>query len=190
MGRMAVMKRHVGMTSSYQCQTCPCAASYTGLEVRPSSASVAAGSTTQYTARAWYGGCVAGYYSEPASATWWSGNTGIATVNGSGLVTGVAGGSATIYASKTDFVYAWYYGTLCGIGGYPTYYGSASCKVLPYVTSISPTSLKVGSSNVQIRIDGEGFSNSATITFHLASPRPARATSCHRLTSLSASTFQ
>jgi Big-like domain-containing protein/calcineurin-like phosphoesterase family protein len=62
------------------------------ISVSPSSATVAAGATSQLTATA----------SPPGSATtftWVSSNTGVATISSSGLVTGVSAGSATISAS-------------------------------------------------------------------------------------------
>lgn len=62
------------------------------ISVSPSSATVSAGATVQLTATA----------SPPGSATtftWASSNTAAATVSSSGLVTGVAAGSATISAS-------------------------------------------------------------------------------------------
>jgi len=68
----------------------------TGVSVSPSSVSITAGNTQQLTATV-----------TPANATnqsvsWSSGNTGVATVNGSGLVTGVAAGTATITVTTQD----------------------------------------------------------------------------------------
>ncbi|PYP55613.1 MAG: hypothetical protein DMD44_14600 [Gemmatimonadetes bacterium] len=65
--------------------------------VSPASASVAAGQTVQLTATAKdaNGNTLSGRV-----VTWSSGNTAAATVNGSGLVTGVAAGSATITATS------------------------------------------------------------------------------------------
>src|SRR2546430_5747497 len=65
--------------------------------VSPPSASVAAGQTVQLTATAKdaNGNTLSGRV-----VTWSSGNTSAATVNGSGLVTGVAAGSATITATS------------------------------------------------------------------------------------------
>jgi hypothetical protein len=63
--------------------------------VAPASASIPVGSTQQFTAT------VLDLHGNPlaCAATWSSSNTGVATVNGSGLATGVAPGSATITAT-------------------------------------------------------------------------------------------
>jgi trimeric autotransporter adhesin len=66
------------------------------IAVSPSSASISGGSTQQFTASATYtDGSVANVTN---TATWSSSNTGIATVNASGLATGVSAGTATITA--------------------------------------------------------------------------------------------
>jgi uncharacterized protein YjdB len=68
----------------------------TGVTVSPATASIHAGATTQLTATV-----------APANATnpavnWTSGNTDVATVNASGLVTAVAAGTAVITATTAD----------------------------------------------------------------------------------------
>lgn len=68
----------------------------TGITISPSSASIITGNTTTLTATV-----------SPSNATnkalsWTSSNTGVATVSSSGVVTGVAAGSATITAHSTD----------------------------------------------------------------------------------------
>ncbi len=77
--------------------TVTAAPTLTGITVTPANASFAAGSTEQFTATANYGnGTTANVTS---SATWTSSNTSIATIDASGLATGVAAGSTTITAS-------------------------------------------------------------------------------------------
>ena len=73
---------------------------FTSVAVTPATPSIDVGATAQLTASALdqNGAAMAGL---PA-ATWTSGNTGVATVNGSGVVTGVAAGSATITASMVS----------------------------------------------------------------------------------------
>lgn len=73
---------------------------FTSVAVTPATPSVNVGATAQLTASALDqdGSVMAGF---PA-ATWTSSNTGVATVNGSGVVTGVAAGSATITASMVS----------------------------------------------------------------------------------------
>lgn len=68
----------------------------TGVTVSPTSASVAAGLTTQLTAT------VAPSNATNQTVNWSSSNTAVATVNASGLVTGVAAGAATITATTAD----------------------------------------------------------------------------------------
>ena len=68
----------------------------TSLMIVPGSASLAPGENTQLTAREYdqTGGTIANH-----QVSWSSTNTGVATVNAAGVVTAVAGGSATIRAS-------------------------------------------------------------------------------------------
>jgi uncharacterized protein YjdB len=70
----------------------------TSVTVSPSTVTLAAGSTTQLTATANYS-----YGSPPTSFTWTSDTPSVATVSGSGLVTCLAGGSATITATSGNF---------------------------------------------------------------------------------------
>jgi uncharacterized protein YjdB len=67
-----------------------------GIAVSPSSASISVGNTTPLTAT------VSPSNATNSSVSWTSSNTGIATVNSSGVVTGVAAGSAIVTAHSTD----------------------------------------------------------------------------------------
>ncbi|MGB7588723.1 MAG: Ig-like domain-containing protein, partial [Solirubrobacterales bacterium] len=73
------------------------AAPVASVSVTPASASVTAGQTVQLTATPRDAG---GNVLVGRVVTWGSSNTGLATVNGGGLVTGVAAGSATITATS------------------------------------------------------------------------------------------
>ena len=68
----------------------------TGVSVSPATASVEAGDTTALTAT------VTPSNASDTSVSWSSSNTSIATVDSSGIVTGVGAGSATITATTTD----------------------------------------------------------------------------------------
>jgi uncharacterized protein YjdB/beta-glucanase (GH16 family) len=68
----------------------------TGITVSPTSASIASGTTQQLTAT------INPSNASNKTVTWTSSNTSVATVNSSGLVTGVAAGSATITATTQD----------------------------------------------------------------------------------------
>jgi len=70
--------------------------SVTGVTVAPTSAAINVGSTTSLTAT------VAPANATNTAVTWTSSNPAVASVNGSGLVTGVAAGSATITAKTQD----------------------------------------------------------------------------------------
>jgi len=100
--------------------------------VSPATASVSVGQTVQLTAtpKDGSGNALAGRV-----VTWTSGNTAVATVNGSGLVTGVAAGSVTITATSeskggTAAI------TVAAVTGNP---GSVSNLAVPGVTANSVT---------------------------------------------------
>ena len=90
---------HSGMTGTVVVQGAT-ASVFTSVAVTPATPSVNVGATAQLaaTARDQDGSAMAGF---PA-ATWTSSNTGVATVTGSGAVTGIAAGSATITAALTS----------------------------------------------------------------------------------------
>ena len=68
----------------------------TGVTVTPGTATVAAGSTTALTAALTPSGAT-------GNITWTTSNSAVATVNSSGVVTGVAAGTATITAASGNF---------------------------------------------------------------------------------------
>lgn len=68
----------------------------TGVSVSPTTASIAVGSTQQLTAT------IAPSNASNQTKTWSSSNPAVATVNSSGLVTGIAAGSATITVTTQD----------------------------------------------------------------------------------------
>jgi hypothetical protein len=110
MGRLVVMQRHKGLASNYDCQYCICPPSIDSLSVSPSSYGLLPVQTHPYTSRATYKDCNGSstYYDRTSNSTWSSNNTPVATVNDSapkGLVTAVAGGSASIGATYVGILY-------------------------------------------------------------------------------------
>ncbi|HVA02029.1 MAG TPA: Ig-like domain-containing protein [Terriglobia bacterium] len=137
MGRLLVLRHQQQSASSYQCQTCPCAASYTGLDVTPIEVAIVVGLDYYFHATASYGGCWLPFYTDVTdSATWSSGNTSVATVNRYGVATGVGAGSASMTANYCGVTYFWS-GTYCTASGEPCYNNSGTCNVQV------PTSLSI-----------------------------------------------
>jgi len=121
MGRLMVITRHQAMASSYDCNTCMCPLVFDG------SVQVDPGNT--HLLPTWYGylSCFGEYedcnynrqwYQETSVATWSSGDTAVATVDGSspGRIEGIGAGSTIISASYSD----------CG-AYYPPFSGQYSC---------------------------------------------------------------
>jgi hypothetical protein len=86
MGRVAMLRRKGGMASSYQCQLCPCEATFISIDeqVPNPHPPMLPGGTCQHTAIGNYGGCWSPFASDITTlATWTSLNTAVATVNNS-----------------------------------------------------------------------------------------------------------
>ncbi len=73
----------------------------TAVSVSPTTATISAGATTQFTASASYSNGTAGALT--SGVTWTSSNTTVVTVSSAGLATGVAAGTATIKATADGF---------------------------------------------------------------------------------------
>ena len=84
-------------TASLEVQTVTVTKTLKSIAVTPSTVSLAPGATQQFTATATYSDGSTANIS--TSATWISASPSIATINSSGLATGVAGGSTTVSAS-------------------------------------------------------------------------------------------
>ncbi len=103
-GRVVVISRSGGIASSYDCSYCTCPSGFDSVvAVSPTSFDLLPGDWMGCTCTAEYKDCnsVFTYVNVTASATWSSSNTSIATVSGN-VVTGLAGGTATISANWTD----------------------------------------------------------------------------------------
>jgi hypothetical protein len=102
-------------------------AGLTSIAVTPANPSIKAGSTQQFKAT--------GTYSDNSTqditsqVSWSSSNTAVATINGAGLASGIAGGSTTITATQTSVS------------------GSTSLTVQPTTLVMSTTSLPTGVQN-------------------------------------------
>jgi subtilisin family serine protease len=98
---MAVFAVFAGCDSTEDDETDVPAANLMKIILSPADASIPAGSTTTVTAKGRYG-----YGSDQtlaaSSLTWASSDESVATVSSSGVITGVADGSVTISATKTD----------------------------------------------------------------------------------------
>ncbi len=109
MGRLLVITRHAGMSSSYDCCTCPCPPSDSYIEVDPPSINLLPGWATQLSAYDYKVNCNGQYFSYDWTdgVNWSSSNSGVATVNSRGYVTASTTGSAKINASTIGLSYTW-----------------------------------------------------------------------------------
>ncbi|MGH9398142.1 MAG: D-Ala-D-Ala carboxypeptidase family metallohydrolase, partial [Terriglobia bacterium] len=103
-GRLMVIKRHEGVASSYDCNTCPCPPPlYAMYMTAPGSCALLLGQTMQCQCYAYYNTCNENTFPDLATgaATWTSGNTAVITVDGSvkGEVHAVGNGAADITAT-------------------------------------------------------------------------------------------
>lgn len=134
MGRLVVIQRHNGMASSYDCCPCRCPSDFTSTGVStdpPNVPPILPGQTCQHYATAAYRDCnfVYSYYDVTLSSTWLSSSTSVATVDGTGLVTGVSPGTPTISANYSDFTWNWSVVEGACVDTPRSHTGSASCPV-------------------------------------------------------------
>lgn len=163
-GRLVVLRRHGGVASSYDCCPCPCPDTLLSVTVRPSTATIRAGNTQQYTFVVNYITCNGNIgHGQQLLPTWSSSDTTVATMSGA-TATGQGGGTATITATVygcVDYLYGERGQCTCDFQDYA--YGYASLTVTPTISSISPTYATVGSNNVELYIKGNGFGSSPTV---------------------------
>lgn len=98
-GNSSITATAAGVTSATPVTLQVIAQSANSVTLTPSSATIAAGATQQFTATVFDQGSPSNPIGS-AVVSWSSTASGVATVNATGLVTGVAGGSATIMASS------------------------------------------------------------------------------------------
>jgi hypothetical protein len=166
----AILKRTTTGGFTYVSQ-----ATLTSISVSPANASLAAGSTLQYTAT--------GHYSDGSTASinnasWSSSNTAAATINSSsGLATGVAAGSTTIKATV---------GSVTGSAPLTVTASSGSFAVSPrlapvtFLTSVAFTAKT--SATVSWYVDGVLGGNSTVGTISTAGVyKPPQATGTHQV---------
>lgn len=128
-------------TASLDVQTVTVTKTLKSIAVTPSTVSLAPGATQQFTATATYSDGSTANIS--TSATWISASPSIATINSSGLATGVAGGSTTVSAS------------LSGISS-----NAATISVVALTSiSVSPSSVSVSVGGVEQFTATANYSN-------------------------------
>ncbi|MBZ5668825.1 MAG: hypothetical protein LAO04_03750 [Acidobacteriia bacterium] len=140
MGRLAVITRHGGMASSYDCCLCGCPGQYNYTLLIPvitCPITVAVGN--QVHGQVWYSPACGGtyyYFDMTTSLGWSSTNTSVFTLNNSspkGLLTGVGVGSAFANAQGTTACRAWYMmGAVCQCSSWVTIVGNTPCSVVDF----------------------------------------------------------
>lgn len=131
-GRVVVIQKNQGTASAYDCCMCPCPESYYALSFSPTSYYVITGGSVLITAWGNYRACNHGptdYQDDSLGATWKSWTTSVAVMNAAdpGEVDGVAGGTSSITATYSDYVYS-YNGVSCN-GSLTPHQGAASANV-------------------------------------------------------------
>ncbi len=109
MGRLVVMERRGGLASNYDCTPCPCPPNLSFISVTPTTTDVLPGGTSQFTCTCHEVDCngVDWPMDVTLSSAWSSSDATVATVNTTGLVTGINGGSASITATFSDFTHTY-----------------------------------------------------------------------------------
>ena len=165
-GRVMQINRKAGLASNYDCGQCAVRTTTR----RPSTIWPLRASTSRWTAADRLSSTLLTRTATtttiittiPCQLPGGSGIPSIASSLGYGLFSGVSGGITPVSASYTDSDYT-FQGSHCS--PYPVLGGaSGTATVVPYITSISPTYALVGTNNVQITINGQGFAaGSATV---------------------------
>jgi hypothetical protein len=116
LGRMMQIHRQGEMTSSYDCGTCPCPPNYdpSSNYINPSTLYQLVGTNGTMRLFAAFKNCNGCdiYYDYTTSASWTSGNTTIASINGTGLIGAVSAGATSICAAYTGNTYT-FTGSYC-----------------------------------------------------------------------------
>jgi len=149
MGRLAVITRHGGMASSYDCCLCGCPGQYGYTLLIPvitCPITVAVGD--QVHGQVWYSPACGGayyYFDMTTSLGWSSTNTNVFTLNNSnlkGLLTGIGGGAATALAQGTTACQAWYMmGAVCQCSSWVPIVGNTPCSVQNPTITVTRQSL-------------------------------------------------
>lgn len=141
---------------------------YTGVAMSPTSFNLSPAGTVQLKVAGAFHNEHTGIITQNAPLSpdsWSSSNANVATVSGSGLVTAVAGGTVTIVANNVDYTPDGGKLTSCD-AMCPTdvlFSPQATGTVKPVITSIDPDLEMIGSSSVQLTINGSGFGSSPTV---------------------------
>ena len=149
-GSSSISASMSGVTSNTASVTVP--TTLTSISVTPTSASIAAGGTQAFTATGHFSNGTSANIS--SSATWVSSNTGVATINSSGLATGVTSGTSNITAASSG---------VTSNAAALTVISGVSVSILPGATSMPVNSVVAFTAAVA------GTSN-AGVTWTLAGP--------------------
>ena len=154
MGRLMQIHRKSGMASNYDCCYCGCPYNYTPSinQMNPTSLYALVGDTNSFAFEAGYEDCnrYEYWYDYTTSASWTSGSPSIASIQGTGQIKGVSGGTATISTSYSGYTYR-FNGSVCIPTQVPgaTAAGCSTCtpRRTPCLRKTDPTAADVGTVN-------------------------------------------
>ena len=180
MGRLAVITRHGGMASSYDCCLCGCPGQYAYTLLIPvitCPITVAVGD--QVHGQVWYSPTCGGtyyYFDMTTSLGWSSTDTSVFTLNNSnpkGLLTGIGGGAATALAQGTTACQAWYMmGAVCQCSSWVTIVGNTPCPV-DNATMSSPVQTIDGSTTPSFNVTTTGPDTPTSYAWSFTAPSGA-----------------
>ena len=146
-GSSTITATQTGISGTASLAVTATAPTISSIAVTPSSPSIVAGKTQQFTATATYSNGTTGNVT--TSVTWTSSKTSVATINASGLATGVAAGSSTITAA------------LSGISGTASLAVTATAPTISSI-AVTPSSPSIVAGKTQQFTATATYSNGTT----------------------------